>query len=116
MSSPCGKCIKSAAWVSVAGNIILAVVKWIAGIYCNSHALIADALHSSVDVLGSVITLVMLRLSKREASAKYPYGFGRLEDISALAIYIILVGAGGFIVLRAVETTPPRNFLLLRHR
>jgi len=100
----CRRCVQSAAWVSVGGNTLLAVVKWIAGIVSNSHAMIADALHSSVDVVGSIITLVMLKLSARQSSQRFPYGFGKLEDISALAIYIILVGAGAVIILRAVES------------
>lgn len=100
----CTTCASAAGWVSVAGNVLLAVVKWITGIVCNSQALIADALHSTVDILGSFITLIMLRLSKRKPSIRYPYGFKKLEDVSAMAIYIILIGVGTYIAVGAVRS------------
>ncbi len=99
----CERCAKTAGWVSIAGNVCLAATKWAAGLACGSQALLADALHSSVDVVGSTITLVMLRLSRRPASTRYPYGFGKLEDVSALVIYLILVAAGSYIVADALH-------------
>ncbi len=104
LRSRCNTCVGAAGWVSVAGNILLAVTKWVAGITCNSQALIADALHSTVDVLGSSITLIMLKLSKRKPTERYPYGLGKLEDFAALAIYIILVAAGTYILIDAIRS------------
>lgn len=104
-SSPrCKTCARAAGWVSVCGNVLLAVVKWVVGLTCNSQALVADALHSTVDVLGSCITLVMLKLSQRKPSSRYPYGLGKLEDVAAVAIYLILVGAGTAILVDAVHS------------
>lgn len=86
------------------GNTLLASLKWFAGLTCGSQALVADALHSTVDVIGSIVTLIMLKLSRRPASERYPYGLGKLEDVAALAVYLILVGAGSFIIVDAIHT------------
>ncbi len=100
----CSSCVRAAGWVSVGGNTVLATVKWFTGLTCGSQALVADALHSTVDVIGSVVTLIMLKLSRRPPSERYPYGLGKLEDVAALVVYLILVGAGSFIVVDAIHS------------
>ena len=66
-----------AAMVGVVGNILLAAVKWWAGIAGNSKALIADAVHSASDVAGSLAVYIGLRAAKQPPDEDHPYGHGK---------------------------------------
>lgn len=72
----------------------LAIAKGIIGWMTNSAALLADALHSTVDVLTALGTWIGLRIARRPANEKFPYGYYHAESIVALFISaIILWGA-----------------------
>ena len=103
-SAKCEWCVHRAAWVSTLGNALVAAVKWYVGLACHSQAVVADALHSTMDVTGSLAGVVSIRLARRGASRRYPYGLGRLEDITASAIYIVLITAGTTICVNAIRT------------
>ena len=76
---------------SIIGNILFAVIKFMAGILGNSYALIADAIESSADVLSSVLVLIGLKYSTKPADENHPYGHGRFEVISTFAVIGFLV-------------------------
>jgi len=76
---------------SIVGNILFAVIKFVAGILGNSYALIADAIESSADVLSSVLVLIGLKYSTKPADENHPYGHGRFEVISTFAVIGFLV-------------------------
>ena len=75
-------------------NIILSILKLIAGIIGRSSAMIADSVHSASDVFTTVIVIVGLKISSKKADREHPYGHERLESISAKLISeaLILVG------------------------
>ncbi|EIJ79000.1 cation efflux transporter (cadmium/zinc/cobalt) [Bacillus methanolicus PB1] len=83
-----------AAIVGIAGNIILAALKYVIGIYANSKALIADAVHSASDIAGSLAVYIGLRAARRPPDEDHPYGHGKAESIAAIivAIFLLLVG------------------------
>ncbi|MFO1523074.1 MAG: cation diffusion facilitator family transporter [Kiritimatiellia bacterium] len=89
--------------MGVIGNTLLAAVKLIAGIVGTSYALIADAVESMVDVVGSVVVLGGLRLASREADEVFPYGYGKAEALSAFVVGLIILFAAVGIVLQAVR-------------
>jgi cation diffusion facilitator family transporter len=61
--------------------------------------LVSEALHSSVDVVATIITWMVVRVSDRPADAEHHYGHGKLENISALGVIALLyVLAGGILV------------------
>ena len=72
----------------------LALAKGLIGFITNSAALMADALHSTVDVLTAMGTWIGLKIAKRPADERFPYGYYRAESIVALIISaVILFGA-----------------------
>ena len=89
--------------MGVIGNTLLAAVKLIAGIVGTSYALIADAVESMVDVVGSVVVLGGLRLASREADEVFPYGYGKAEALSAFVVGLIILFAAIGIVIQAVR-------------
>ncbi len=94
MNDRCARCAKAAPWVSSGGNAFIAAAQWYVGLSCGSQAVIADATHTTLDLAGSLVAWVSLRLSRRRPTARYPYGLRRLEDASASASYLVLIVAG----------------------
>ena len=87
------------AAISVFASAGMATAKLVVGIAIGSLALISEALHSSVDVVATIITWMVVRVSDRPADAEHHYGHGKLENISALGVIALLyVLAGGILV------------------
>src|SRR4026207_1310711 len=99
------------AAISVLASAGLATAKLVVGITIGSVALVSEALHSSVDVVATVITWLVVRVSDRPADAEHHYGHGKLESVSALGVIALLyVLAGGILVesySRLREGAPP---------
>ena len=99
------------AAISVFASASMAVAKFVVGIAIGSLALISEALHSSVDVVATVITWLVVRVSDRPADEEHHYGHGKLESVSALGVIALLyVLAGGILVesySRLREGAPP---------
>jgi cation diffusion facilitator family transporter len=100
------------AFFSVLAAGGLAIAKLIAGLATGSLALLADALHSGLDVVASVITLFAVRLSDRPADENHPYGHARAENLGALAETILLTIMGTLVLAEAyrrlfVHPEPP---------
>ena len=77
----------------------MAAAKFVVGIAIGSLALISEALHSCVDLVATVITWMVVRVSDRPADEEHHYGHGKLESISALGVIALLyVLAGGILV------------------
>jgi cation diffusion facilitator family transporter len=87
------------AAVSVFASAAMAAAKFVVGIAIGSLALISEALHSCVDLVATVITWMVVRVSDRPADEEHHYGHGKLESISALGVIALLyVLAGGILV------------------
>lgn len=101
----------SVAAISILASGGMAVAKFVVGIAIGSLALISEALHSSIDLIATIITWAVVRISDKPADEEHHYGHGKLESISALGVTALLyVLAGGILVqsyshLR--EGTPP---------
>ena len=66
--------------VSIAVNLLLAAFKFIAGALGHSGAMISDAVHSSSDVLGSLIVIIGVKVSEKASDEDHPYGHERMEN------------------------------------
>src|SRR6266404_3051765 len=99
------------AAISIFASAGMATAKFVVGISIGSLALISEALHSSVDVVATVITWMVVRVSDRPADEEHHYGHGKLESVSALGVIALLyVLAGGILVesySRLREGAPP---------
>ena len=110
--SPADHTVKSrVAAISVFASAGMAAAKFVVGVAIGSLALISEALHSSVDVIATVITWLVVRVSDRPADKEHHYGHGKLESLSALGVIALLyVLAGGILVesySRLREGAPP---------
>ena len=89
----------------------MATIKLVVGIAIGSLALISEALHSSIDLVATIVTWIVVRISDRPADAEHHYGHGKIESLSALGVIAMLyVLAGGIVVQAYVhlrEGVPP---------
>lgn len=83
-------------WISIIGNVLLFILKYVAGILSGSVALIADAWHTLGDSLSSLMMIIGIQISRKPPDEEHPYGHGRAEWIASLLI-------GAFLVVVAVN-------------
>ena len=88
------KKIIRASVIGIGANVLLAAFKAIIGLASNSIAIVLDAVNNISDAASSVITIVGTRLAGKEADKKHPFGYGRIEYLSAMVISIIVLYAG----------------------
>ena len=75
-------------------NLILAISKYFAGIISGSISVTADAINNLSDAGSSIISLFGVKLSAKPADKDHPYGHGRVEYISALAVSFVVLLMG----------------------
>jgi cation diffusion facilitator family transporter len=99
MSHPEHNVKSRVAAISILASAAMAAAKFVVGIAIGSLALISEALHSSVDLVATVVTWMVVRVSGKPADAQHHYGHGKLESLSALGVIAMLyVLAGGILV------------------
>ena len=82
-------------------NMVLLVMKFVAGILGNSAAMVADAIHSLSDFLTDIVVLAFVKLSSKPADNDHDYGHGKYETIAtsiigmALAVVAVMLGWNG---------------------
>lgn len=84
-------------------SLILAIVKLVAGLVGRSSALVADAVESFADTIGSMFVWQALRVASKPADKDHPYGYGKAEAVASLAVGGLLVVAALFIVSEALH-------------
>jgi len=92
-----------AARLSVVSNSFLILLKLFAGFLTGSISLIAEAIHSIIDLVAAIIAFVSVRVSDRPADEQHPFGHGKAENISGVAEAVLIFVAAGLIVSEAVK-------------
>ncbi|MDD2417635.1 MAG: cation diffusion facilitator family transporter [Oscillospiraceae bacterium] len=80
--------------VGITANLILFLIKLIAGLLSSSIAVIADGFNNLSDAGSSVVTLVGFRLASTPPDKEHPFGHGRMEYITTMVIAIMILFAG----------------------
>jgi cation diffusion facilitator family transporter len=89
------------AAISIVASASMAAIKFAVGVTIGSIALISEALHSLVDLVATIITWAVVRVSDKPADAEHHYGHGKLESLSALGVIAMLYLLAGGIVVEA---------------
>jgi cation diffusion facilitator family transporter len=110
------KAIKT-TYLSIVGNILLAIIKGLTGYFGNSYALIADAIESTTDVFASCLVLFGIKYSTRPPDDNHPYGHGRAEPLITFAVVGFLLISATFIAYESIAniSTPqvaPESYTL----
>ena len=80
--------------IGIGANLLLAAFKAAVGAAAGSVSVVLDAINNLTDALSSVLTIVGVKLSRRPPDAKHPFGYGRIEYFSAVAISALVLAAG----------------------
>ena len=75
-------------------NVVLLVVKFAAGIFGHSAAMIADAVHSLTDFATDVVVLIFVHLGNKPADRDHDYGHGKYETLATAIIGTSLLAVG----------------------
>ncbi len=94
MNSDREKIIVRTSMIGIAANVLLAVFKAVIGILSNSVAIVMDAVNNFSDAGSSLITIIGTKLANRQPDKKHPFGYGRIEYLSAMIISGIVLYAG----------------------
>lgn len=89
--------------IGIVTNVLLAAFKAAVGILSSSVSVILDAVNNISDAASSVITIAGTKLAGKEADRKHPYGYGRVEYLSALVISVIVLYAGITSLIESVK-------------
>lgn len=91
------------ARLSVLSNSFLILIKVIAGILSGSVSIISEAIHSSMDLLASIIAFFAIKISDTPSDEKHNYGHGKIENVSGVVEGFLIFVAAGWIILEAVK-------------
>ena len=88
------KTIVRTSIVGIVANVLLAAFKAVIGLATNSIAIVLDAVNNISDAGSSLITIIGTKLAAKEPDKKHPFGYGRIEYLSAMIISVIVLYAG----------------------
>lgn len=88
------KIIIKTSLIGIIANVFLAAFKAVVGLMSNSIAIVLDAVNNISDAGSSLITIVGTNLAGKEPDKKHPFGYGRIEYLSAMIISVIVLYAG----------------------
>jgi len=94
------------ALFSVSANFVLAGGKIAVGFFSNSAAILAEGLHSFMDIFSSAVGYIGIRISKKPEDKEHPYGHYKFEVLAGVIITLILLVTGFGIIWEAYK-----NFL-----
>jgi cation diffusion facilitator family transporter len=89
--------------VTIIGNIMLSVIKLLAGLIAHSNAMISDAIHSASDVFSTFVVIIGIKLASKKPDKEHPYGHERLECVAAIVLAIVLFMTGLGIGMEALQ-------------
>jgi cation diffusion facilitator family transporter len=90
------------ALTSVLAAIFLTTMKLIVGLVTGSLGILSEAAHSGLDLVAALVTYFAVRISGRPADARYTYGYGKVENLSALVETVLLLITCVWIIYEAI--------------
>lgn len=100
----CPDCRYQVVWYAFSMNVFMVVFKGVLAVLSGCSALVADAFHSSADVIASTVTMVSMRISGKPADEGHAYGHGKIQFVSSAIVGIILLIGATFIIIGAVKS------------
>ena len=97
------KIVIRASAISIIANFILVGFKALVGFMSNSIAIITDAINNLSDALSSIITVIGTKLAGKAPDRKHPYGYGRIEYMTAFIVSAIVLYAGATALVESVK-------------
>lgn len=97
------------ARLSIYSNTILIGLKLVAGFLSGSVSIISEAIHSTMDLLASVIAFISVKISAKKPDKQHPYGHGKIENVSGVIEALLIFIAAGWIIYEAIHKFTQKN-------
>jgi cation diffusion facilitator family transporter len=94
---------RSAAALSVGSNLVLIVLKLVAGAVTGSVAILTEAVHSAIDLLASLVAFFSIRIADEPADESHGYGHEKIENLAAAVEGMLILVGSGVIIFEAVR-------------
>lgn len=98
------------SWVSVVVNVVLALLKLLAGLFAKSSAMVSDAVHSASDVFSTFVVMIGVSISAKQSDEDHPYGHERLECVASIVLAVLLCVTGLGIGVSGVKKIVAGNY------
>jgi len=92
------------SFVGILGNLLLVGAKAFIGVLTGSASVISDAINNLSDALSSTVTIVGTKLSGKKPNKKHPYGYGRIEYLTATVVAALILFAGGSAIYESITS------------
>lgn len=99
----CLRCGQRVGWIGVGANLAMVVMKFFVGITAGSKACLADALHSSSNIVTAFAIFISRKLTGKPRDHDHPYGHGKVEFIAAGAVSVIIILLTVVLVVTSLE-------------
>jgi cation diffusion facilitator family transporter len=99
----CGKCINKVALIGILSNLVLVVAKLTVGITSGSKACIADALHSTSNIITASAIMVSQNFSNKKSNNKFQYGYGKTEFLVAGFVSLLIIAGSVLLIIVSIK-------------
>jgi cation diffusion facilitator family transporter len=94
---------RNAAFSSVVAAVFLTTLKLLVGLMTGSLGILAEAAHSGLDLVAALVTFFAVRIADRPPDERYRYGYGKVENLSALIETLLLLITCVWIIYEAIQ-------------
>lgn len=94
---------QAAARWSVLSNVFLIAIKLAAFFLTASVSVLAEAINSSADLIGSAVALFSVRAASAPPDESHAYGHGKFENLSGVLIALFVLAGAAFAIFEAVN-------------
>ncbi|PTM58917.1 cation diffusion facilitator family transporter [Desmospora activa] len=92
-----------AAGLSIISNLTVVSMKFVTGLLTGSVAILSEAIHSSLDLMASIMAYFSVKISNKPPDREHPYGHGKIENISGTIETLLIVVAGIWIIVESTK-------------
>lgn len=96
------KILSVTLWDAIA-NLLLTIVKLLAGIFGCSAAMMADAIHSLSDLVSDAVVLLMVKIARKDSDKSHDFGHGKFETLATLVVSLLLLVVGVSLMSKGIE-------------
>ncbi len=89
--------------VRIASNGVLILIKVIAGLLTGSISIIAEAIHSTIDLAAAILAFISVSVSDRPADEQHPFGHGKTENLSSVWVAILIFASAITIITQGIK-------------
>ncbi len=93
---------QSVSLIAILVNLILAAGKIVLGLTFNLTALLAEGIHSGLDIISSIVAFVGIKSAQKPVDKEHPYGHYRAESLAGFVVVILLAGSAIWILYEGI--------------